>query len=829
MQSTERDTTPTKATNETIDESPVDAIETENATAVPDEKPFFFKAKPPSDEKKAMMERQASERLAAIRVAAERAESARQAELNPSTAEQEYLERKRSEDLLKQEEANAEAERAKAEAQKEALRKEAEANAEAKRSKLASMSEEELIAMHLEDKITADRQWSQGQLQTARAGLQANEDEMKQLDTKMAEDKEVHSRKASDLEEQRTSMTTVLSGNVTLHQQCTALADEIASAGQMFLAGLEDKKTIRARVETELAEAVDRLGAQQERSGAVLSELTRFTSETAPVIAKKAVELMRLSSDAAAKMCSLEAFKKTLADLTSQLEVLEEQVADTADIDSKSVRAELTASEISFLKERIAADDADIAGRILAERDLDEADRLEDASHAKTRRALVSDVEGTKMLIELEKAALQESTSMDEASMTPTHKRLREQTNNVLQGRKAKSDDALKELNEAVEQHDREVASARADREIAMIQMRAERVAIEIAHEQRKRFLEERERQHEVEVREIDKGRSALLDRQHAIDMLKMEIKEAEAGVAKREKLAVAAAKLRDDKDAALKQMKLDSKTRENAIAVRLSCEREVEARQKEYTTQIKKRLKMESEVDSHAEKVNMSSEGGASAVLQAPIGKRSLGVVHANNDVQSEWIADLKQQLAECESEVNRNEMQLLSSQKAFTRSRSLLTEQHTAMVASLSKLADYESNLHANLPSNPASPRSVSNSLKSTPVKRASLMSPRKELFRDDSTDVVTPSQTSLPTKEVLSTPYAAAHKYLADAESALPPSPPPEVVEPVGTPTRKPEQMLEKISQQILSEQNHPLYNPDLKLDRARSWARPSSMFI
>ena len=67
------------------------------------------------------------------------------------------------------------------------------------------------------------------------------------------------------------------------------------------------------------------------------------------------------------------------------------------------------------------------------------------------------------------------------------------------------------------------------------------------------------------------------------------------------------------------------------------------------------------------------------------------------------------------------------------------------------------------------------------------------------------------SLPDKELLSTPYAAAHRYLASAE---------DMAHKDGATFDKGD--AEKLSNEIFAEQNNPLYNPDLQVaSQSRSW--------
>lgn len=178
----------------------------------------------------------------------------------------------------------------------------------------------------------------------------------------------------------------------------------------------------------------------------------------------------------------------------------------------------------------------------------------------------------------------------------------------------------------------------------------------------------------------------------------------------------------------------------------------------------------------------------------------------------------------------LSQEEEELAVAVKKAAREEALLTEQHSAIAHALAKLSDYIGNITLNLPSNPSSPRASLIAAVSavTPSTGTPDGKSRKQLFaevggespvRIDGLTLESPDQMSaLPSKEVLSTPYAAAHKYLARHESSN---------LDLDTVKTSSSADLEKISQQILSEQNHPLFNPDLKVgEQGRGWFGRSS---
>ena len=205
--------------------------------------------------------------------------------------------------------------------------------------------------------------------------------------------------------------------------------------------------------------------------------------------------------------------------------------------------------------------------------------------------------------------------------------------------------------------------------------------------------------------------------------------------------------------------------------------------------------------------------------LARAPIGARGRHVVGWNNTLHGTWIAELMSKREVAKSSLAREKEELARALKTYARESTLLGEHHIALAHARTKLTDYLENITLNLPSNPASPNAKlllpSPTAPSTPPPAGQARSPRaasssavrgslsvtssaggvmskpphgfaalggvlaggepppspvgvearaSELL---SAELVTTASAALPSAEVLSTPYEAAHKYLARHE--------------------------------------------------------------
>ena len=290
---------------------------------------------------------------------------------------------------------------------------------------------------------------------------------------------------------------------------------------------------------------------------------------------------------------------------------------------------------------------------------------------------------------------------------SPTDAALTERTRALLEARKSGVLEAKAYLLQELIRHDEAAAAARDERAKQKKLARSERTAIEVAHEQRKRFLADKQHQLDVEQKQVASARCELLDRQHVSEMLKQEILEAEAGVGPREKLLKAAVKAKQDKQSELTTFNLQSKLRAAAMHSKLGSERAVQMQQHAYVSAIVQKQALERELTAKAEALAQADGAGAAKFGAAPVGMRGKHVVDSNNESQRQWIAELSGMRGEAVLAKEAATRELAAAVKAAARDESLLKDQHTAIVHAKTKLTDYIDNLCLHMPSNPASPR--------------------------------------------------------------------------------------------------------------------------
>ena len=178
---------------------------------------------------------------------------------------------------------------------------------------------------------------------------------------------------------------------------------------------------------------------------------------------------------------------------------------------------------------------------------------------------------------------------------------------------------ALKTIQANLTEHAASVDEERRERETSLVLLRTERQAIEVAHEQRKRFLAEKEKQLEVEQREVGRRRrhqtrrtlppgaptvppraksqllrdasprrvapggalwsqvtraqSELRDHQHTIKMLEEEIIEATETLRVRRNARDAALASKEAKEGAVRKLRVSARLKEAALKVGLASE----------------------------------------------------------------------------------------------------------------------------------------------------------------------------------------------------------------------------------------------------------------
>ena len=698
-------------------------------------------------------------------------------------------------------------------------------------AKLASMSEDELKAMHLDSKLGADHRNLRSEIEAKEAALLEKKQVLSALAWDLSAMRKAKNAAMETIDEQVTSIQSVLEMNDRFGRQCASLAEEVEEAAVANSQSLADKRAIEGRVCSELAEAQSRLAAQSAKREAAEAELRRHQTTAAPAMAKLSLELMRLSSDTEAKALSHKIWARHMAEFKKELSDLEALVADHAAVDAQTAQCAATAEQIGQLKDRIAHDDDDLARRHQVEKDIVDSGKFAATADGATERSLDSEMDAVRMLLELQRALVADELGEKEAErLTVTRRELTKGTGELLGTLCETSAKALEQLQSGATRHGETVRACMKERETKLMLQRTEREAIEVAHEQRKRFLMEKERQLEVEQKEVEKGRQLLLHQQHKITMMKADVEEVIAAATLRQTKLTAARKAQEDKAAELKQCRKETRAKEESLKLRVASEKEVERAQRGYVSSLEAHLRIEAHLAEHvAGLVSSADAAGGDEAMEAPLGLRGMSVVRANNEAHGKWMATLKERLAQCELAISEVRAELTSFEARADQQRTLLEQQQTAMSHEAAKLKDYEMNLIARLPSGGANGGGDAATLPtkgalSTPYADAHKYLPTRKSVLPLSPDAVaapadgakptekkSEGRHSLPDKELLSTPYAAAHRYLASAE---------DMAHKDGATFDKAD--AEKLSNEIFAEQNNPLYNPDLQVaTQSRSW--------
>ena len=275
--------------------------------------------------------------------------------------------------------------------------------------------------------------------------------------------------------------------------------------------------------------------------------------------------------------------------------------------------------------------------------------------------------------------------------------------------------------------------------------------------------------------------------------LLQAEVQHANKEWTTRQQRAEDAAKARDTKEGALRKLRLQSKVRAAAIKLKLACEKDVQAEQARYVATVGHRIETK-------ERLEAASAEAASAHAHADggmPGERGRALVAANLNAHAVWLDELRESNtthAQARAEVVAT---MAAHETNAAAELKLLGEQHTALTHVSLKLNDYEARIRAAKP-------------EATPQKRTEASATAVATLETPLTVEPTP-----PTEEVLATPYVAAYKFMSNELQKVAADEPQEV-----------QADIEKLSERILEEQNHPLYNPDLAvpsprmLDRMRS---------
>jgi len=692
---------------------------------------------------------QAEEETAAAKAAAEKEAAEAQAKLERVAAAE--AEAKAESDKAKEAETAAKAQRA--------------AEAAARREKMAKMEEEALVVMHLAEKIADDIANCEAEVTKQKEALNGNEASIDEMERTLADFRGEKSGELARQKERAASIDKVVASNMTFHSQCTQLAAEVGACIEHTAKVGSDVHTITDRVQAELNEAKGRHAIQSSKCVALTNELQQHEAQTAAAVSKSSMELFNRRSEVKAMELNLDVWSEQLIALQAKYNAACEANIDSQVLDAKQERMAQTTTQVEELIARIATDEETLATWRLREVELAADEKLAAAAAAIKEAALEEDLAAVRSLQKLQAAYAQRELDSILAKPdvgAPTQVKMLEKTASLLRTQMSEGKLALERMEAALTAHSDAVVSSAEERETELRLISTERQAMEVAHRERKAFLAEKEDQLRIEKEEVLKGREALLGDQHCIATLKAEVVIVEEMVEARRARAAEGREAEVTASQEHRQLKLEARVQEAAIKLRLDAEKAVEKGQKKYVDDLVTQLKREEErmaardatlkvEEAFGVQAARESRGSLGSYLEVGAGQRGAAVVQESNEALQAWIAELKAEKEQCETElaISNHENEVIEKKAAVQLD--LLRGQQVAINHALAKQEDYMANLNARRTMSPA--KKIG-----TPLSRA-------RSAKNLSLDPGSPASIvmSLPNTAEVSTPYAAAHKYL------------------------------------------------------------------
>ena len=236
--------------------------------------------------------------------------------------------------------------------------------AEKETVRVATLSEEELLALKLEAHLAVDASATREGLEKASAALKATEAALIASREAHQRDRAEGTERIGGLEAQVSAVEAVLRTVELYDEQCVALRGEVKQLAEREEQRRLDTHNITGRVRKELDEAEKRLRQQEERSISLQKTVDKAAAENSARKAKQVMEIGKISSDVAARELKATLARQHLsmlrvqqARLTDQLEAAPRALAD------KVARAEATQAEVDKLMEAAHADEMIIAQR----------------------------------------------------------------------------------------------------------------------------------------------------------------------------------------------------------------------------------------------------------------------------------------------------------------------------------------------------------------------------------------------------------------------------------------------------------------------------------
>ena len=659
-------------------------------------------------------------------------------------------------------------------------------------AKLLKMTKEELENMQLNAKISTDLDVARSALTTTQHDLMTTEHDLAEVSEALARERQVGYESIKKLDSVVGAFSTVLKKVSAFDDQCSMLRAEVAALDDMESQRRMDTHGISGRVKEELVAAEARLASQNATLADLQGEVHKAVVEIAAAEKQALSELTTQSSEAAAKKLNLDLAQQRLALLCTEQAKKMEHVDDTRAVMDKRSRVAATSAQVDDIRAKLARDEATIQKAKAHELAVLAESQMVEAQEEAKLRAFGADKDSLRSLAALQDAfLLAELPALEgqaDAAGDASMRKLLEETRKLVSERQASTTARKREVETMERLFLEQSAQADEARQATVRQRRAERKAIEVAHAERHRYLCEKVSQLEIEERGLWLANTEHQEQRDCIRMLQHEIELAHAALADRQVDWDAAEELRKQKANELDAMKLSSKIRVSRSRMHIDAELRIQSEQQSYVDSMKQRLKVELLT------IAVDAEGGHEECAP-PWGKNGLALTHQNEVAIKAWVAELQEQHAAAESALAVARGALESQEKKASTETQRLTEKCLTQLHEVSKLSQYESSLAARLQSAAPSPPIRSVTPTSTPTKVTKTST--ETSFSTPQPVIRTPSL-----EETSMTPYAASHKYLVTS-MATPSSA-------IDSLTARP------LSNQLEDEENHPMYNPDLKFD-------------
>lgn len=645
-------------------------------------------------------------------------------------------------------------------------------------ARMAAMTEEELLNMQMTEKLTTDLETCRGSLTLATESLSATETEIAMIQDGLKEERTAEINKIATLEVVVKSFSGMLAAVETYDEQCTQLKTEVAQLVTMENQRRMDTHGISGRIKQELDEAQARLKKQTDLMHNMHRDLKKMYTEYHTAEKQQETQLAVVSSEVAAKKLNLDLAQQRLALLRSEMSKLQERIEDTRFIEAKKQRVATTTAQVEEIKGKMALDDQAIVACKKRETQIVEEEQLSEAKMEARLRAYDADKDSLRSLVALQEAFLNGELAAlenEEDSSDPTKAKLLESTRVLVQERATASKNRMDEIEQAERTYTADYNAAHDRRQAQLRQKRAERKALEAAHSERQRYLNEKMSQLEIEEKQLAAAARTIQDHKDCIKMLQAEMELSQTATNERQSELTTAMNLKKAFTTQLESLKTANKLNLARLRVQIDSESRVHSEQQSYVESLMGRMKLES--TAVVEEDGTESEDAAAAA--PPQGKHGLALAHQNEAAMTAWVEELNAQRTEAESSLVGARTALVTAEKRAQNMLAAAEEQRITQQHEVSKLQQYELSLETKL---------------ATVSPRASPATPSKVQFHLPNNALGAISE---------ATPYKGSVKLLHTSEKFAQPHSP-TTVDPIAS------------GFGLTEEEDHPMYNPDLKPD-------------